>query len=273
MHQYSVIIVGLLFTVSTYADDLHSEKIISPQTKDGWSLSVETYKESYKEKLNQKPLMREDAKMVGITAINQHRLTDAAFMRSTMRFAFGESNYTGALQNQQYGSLRSNGQSRTALDLRLTGHYTTPTTALWTPYGGIGYRLLVDNLQESGSGGYKRESNYIYAIAGLSATLVVADQVQLDPYFQYNHLIIGRQNSYLWGEGYAPLTHNQHKGYGIELGVPISFISKNSWQMTPFVRYWHIADSKPVTFEKQQTTTLEPDNKTKEFGIKIDYKF
>lgn len=270
-HHGLMLLVLLMYAFTVKSEEVGQAKNLRSQIRNSWTLSLEHYKESYKETISQKTLMREDASMLGLKLVNQHYFSEPFFMRSSVRFALGESDYTGAVQHQEYGSFKSKGQLRTTLDFQLTGHYTTSTRMLLTPYSGIGYRYLVDHLQEV-SGGYKREANYAYGILGISSYFMIADKVQLAPYFQYHYLLFGKQFSYIDGEDSSPLVHKQRQGYGYEIGLPVALSSNDRWQLTAFYRYWHIADSNKVV-NSHQILTMEPDNKTKEFGVKIDYRF
>lgn len=272
-HHGFILLVLLVCTLPVKSEEVEAAKNTSTHKEDGWTLSVERYNESYKEKFNNKPFMREDASMFGLILSRKFQGASPFFMVYSARVAFGDSDYTGAYQGKEYGSLKSNGQSRSVLDMRLTGHYTTNIKTSWTPYAGLGFRFLGDDLHESsGGGGYKRESEYIYTILGMSSRIAF-DQVRFDPYVQYHYLAFGKQSSYLNGENNAPLEHKQHHGYGVEMGVPVVFGHRDQWDMTFFYRYWHIGDSEEKYINNGRVVTSEPDNKTKEIGVKVGYRF
>ena len=119
---------------------------------------------------------------------------------------------------------------------------------------GIGYRWLYSDLRKktttTGHWTYDRESNYLYVPLGFSQGAFQ---------FQYNHLIEGKQISYLTDGGLSRDSINKQKnGYGWQI------------KLDPFyLRYWSIADSELDCFSG--TCWIEPRNETFEFGFQVTY--
>lgn len=147
-----------------------------------------------------------------------------------------------------------------------------------TPYTGIGYRYLYNDLRglsSTGAAGYRRESNYSYLPVGLEHKLDFSDQSRLVTNIEFDYLLAGKQISHLSDAGflYSDVTNTQRSGYGARL----SFMYQvKNLSMGPYVNYWHIKDSDTTSFivlNRFIFTGKEPKNYTVEAGLKLSVLF
>ncbi|KVP17188.1 hypothetical protein [Burkholderia ubonensis] len=234
----------------------------SPYT---FELGLTTHREVYKEyNPDGSKLMQEEAWMTGIKGGVTREFADiGGKVVLTGEFAMGRSDYTGSYWGGNYGDLHVNNLDRTLFEV--TGMYKQ-SAPMWNGLSagaGLGYRRLVDNLQQ-GPGGYKRTNDRVYLVVGLEQAFELKNWT-ITPGVQYKHILSGKQRSDLWGG----ITHKQD-GYGAE--ASIAFVHKGdkyNTVVTPYYRLWDIKDSN-VDY---RTGTYEPRNKTKEFGVALTFQF
>lgn len=258
-----------LFCLLCFATTTHSAPYETNVKSSTLQIGTEIYRESYKEYLNNEIFMREDASMFGLYTKAHIPFHTRHTVDLLARMAFGNSRYTGGAQNEDYGSFISSNQDRYVWEARGLYAFSLPFAQSWSPLMGIGYRRLVDRLDQIGEGGYKRISQYFYASAGMKGNIALG-QWQLEPQLLYHYLLRGKQQSKQGGD---TLEQRQHSGHGFEFaGELIRPIShKESISVTPYYKYWHIADSE--TSYQFDMRTKEPKNKTHEIGIRIGYSF
>ena len=143
-----------------------------------------------------------------------------------------------------------------------------------SPFAGLGYRYLYNDLRgtsSTGKVGYQRYSNYWYAPLGLTSRINVNGQWVIAPTIEYDYFIRGRQITQLTdtGLGFSDATNTQNKGYGYRLSV---MAENGSWALGPWMHYWSIEDSDivPVGFG---FGGREPKNETREYGLEVKYRF
>ena len=150
-----------------------------------------------------------------------------------------------------------------------------------TPYTGIGYRYLNDDLSgmtsSTGAIGYERESNYLYSPIGIEAAITeLENNWTLGAMVEYDLFWYGVQRSHLedFIVGLDTLDNDQHKGWGIRGSIKI----QNEWEkmgliIEPFIRYWNIGKSEetPITYSGTPIGVIghEPKNNSMEIGGKL----
>lgn len=152
-----------------------------------------------------------------------------------------------------------------------------------TPYIGIGYRYLKDDLggrvSSTGAHGYKRESNYLYSPIGLEIVKGLADKWSLGLTLEYDLFWQGRQKSYLSNvdSGYNDLANRQEKGYGFRGALRIIRRGeKMDFAIEPFIRYWNIEKSDNADWTYYGAVIgygYEPTNNSVEFGSRFALSF
>jgi hypothetical protein len=199
---------------------------------------------------------------------------DDWFIRGDGRLALGRNDYTG--------SGTKNGNPDWYAELRGTAgkDFENDGYSL-SPYLGVGYRFLANDLRGStstGALGYRRTSQYLYVPAGVVHRLALASDARLSSTLEFDYLVQGWQNSYLSNVStlVPDQTNRQHRGFGVRASM---YYEKANWSFGPWFQYWSInqsattsatvtalGNSFPVFF-------FEPQNKTAEIGLRAGYKF
>lgn len=148
-----------------------------------------------------------------------------------------------------------------------------------TPYGGFGFRYLVDDSggkqTTTGQYSYDRKSHYYYLPIGLDFTHQMNKDWRIVGNGEFDIFLYGWQKSYLSDvpvPGYFDVRNDQDRGYGIR--GSIKFIKTSpliDFSIEPFVRFWHIEDSDVEN--AGSFDGLEPENTTLESGIRAGVQF
>jgi len=146
-----------------------------------------------------------------------------------------------------------------------------------SPYAGLGYRALYNDLRgysQSGGqtyAGYRRYSNYAYVPAGLTGRIAMRDRWVLAPTVEYDVFIRGRQDSKLSDVGGCnrDVTNKQTHGYGYRAAF---MVENTRCAFGPWLHGWSIGDS---DLQPAGCGLLgrEPKNWTREGGIEFRYRF
>lgn len=230
-----------------------------------WETGLEYYQETYRETINGAPFMQEEADMVALSAKAHIPFNARHAAVVSARYATGSSRYTGAYMGQPYGSLMIGDLDRYSAEVKAAYELTLPYV---TPSLGVGYRRLIDRLDQGGSGGYERTSQYWFVTAGLASTIDLGQSgLQLTPKIEYHHLLRGKQHS-------ADIVNHQRTGYGAELSLALSgkLSPTVGLHLTPYYRYWHIDDSE-LAFPAPGVWFMEPQNTTREVGVRLSLTF
>lgn len=198
----------------------------------------------------------------GIDYVGTFKLDEAWFARAGLSYAAGKSDYSGT------GTLNNRPQHVYEFSGVLGKDLAMGDTTL-SPYVGLGYRQLFHDLRgvtSTGNRGFRRESRYLTLPLGVVHQMRLEQQARLVSTVEYTHLIRGRQESLRsdTGLGLPDVTNRQGRGSGWRLAM---MYQQKNWSVGPFVTLWHIKDSDVVA------GVLEPENKTKEFGVKAAYRF
>lgn len=238
-------------------------KIASPYT---YELGLGTHRELYEEfNADGSKLMQEEAQMTAIRGSVSRKVGDTGgAVILSGEYAFGDSTYTGAYWGGNYGDLKIKGLSRYAFDTQLTYKHTSPMWNGVSVGAGLGYRRLVDNLQEAGAGGYKRVNDRYYLALSLEKDIAI-DAWTITPSAQYKHILKSNQYSDLFGG----VNTAQKEGHGAEFAVAFAHKGADyTTVITPYYRMWDIKDS-----EMHPLGVYEPRNKTSEAGVALSFKF
>jgi len=194
--------------------------------------------------------------------------------RGDLHYAFGtvdyDSNSTGSASGEPDWYIEA--RALFGKDLKIND-------AVLSPYIGLGYRYLFNDgrgITNTGFGGYRRESNYIYLPLGVIHRRLLDGQARLESTLEYDQLLAGTQITHLSdvGGGYSDTTNDQSSGYGLKLSV---MYQKSNWSIGPYVYYWNIGQSEIVPEIQNGVPTgnglVEPNNNTVEFGFKASQQF
>lgn len=262
----ALLAAGSALAASTNPFSREVPQIIPEASPYTYELGVTTHREIYSEYLGDgSKLMQEEAWMTGVKGSVTRDFKDiGGKLVLTGELALGRANYTGSYMGGNYGDVQVSNINRNLVTV--TGMYKH-SAPLWNGLGvgaGLGYRRLVDNLQEAGSGGYKRTNDRLYLILGVEQAIQFKTWT-VTPALQYKHILVSKQTSDVMGG----ITVSQHRGYGAEASVAFARKGdKYNTIITPYYRMWDIKDS-----SVDSTGAYEPRNKTKEVGVSLTVQF
>jgi len=152
--------------------------------------------------------------------------------------------------------------------------FLTGDSAALSPYIGLGYRYLYNDLRgysSTGAVGYQRVSQYLYVPVGLTTRFRTGERWVIAPTVEYDAFLGGRQYSQLsdTGIGYSDATNTQKHGYGYRAYL---MLESGHWAFGPWLQYWKINDSDTVPIGLGKAA-LEPANWTREYGVELRYRF
>lgn len=148
-----------------------------------------------------------------------------------------------------------------------------------TPYGGFGYRHLVDDSggkqTTTGHWGYDRKSHYYYLPLGFDYHYQVNRDWRISGNGELDIFLYGWQKSYLSDvpfPGYFDLRNDQKHGFGVRGSIKlIKTTPLIDFSVEPFVRFWHIEDSE--VDNAGLFDGYEPENTTLESGVRAGVQF
>lgn len=196
------------------------------------------------------------------------------FVKEDSRFAYGSVDYVG--------SGFQIGVPDWFYDVRgLSGRDVQVGSVMLSPYIGLGYRHLFNDLRgysNTGSVGYRRDSNYLYIPLGLTHRFAMQDGDILETTFEYDFFVQGWQNSMLSDAslGNPDVLNTQRNGFGYRAEV---MYMTNDWAFGPFLNVWNINKSDEVVrymlCKGQMSWCIlsEPQNRTTEFGLRTKFRF
>ncbi len=252
------------------AGELSPGGIRRNETDLGLEVSHITYKEP--------GLMQEKGMMYG--AAGSYSIhTNKLRLKFDGRLACGRVDYDGQLSNGTPYTV--SGISDLIFEPRVSvGYdYAVSTKTLLTPYAGLGYRYLFDNLAKDVHG-YNRESNYLYSPVGLDAVVSFENGWSAGAIAEYDLFWYGLQRSHLGDvyNGVDVVNNDQTRGYGARGSIKIQKKTERvDFIIEPFLRYWNIGQSKTSAITASGTNIIgygyEPKNNSTEYGVKIAAKF
>ncbi len=240
------------------------------ETWSGYTLGVQASGYQYTEP----SIMELRGKKLGLTAQATDNLGDRYYAATAMRYAFGKLNYTSPISGLK------NDNPDYLLDWTGTGgrDYVSGKYAL-SPYAGIGYRVLLNDLRgqtSAGASGYRRLSQYWYVPVGVTHRMGVGGRSLVSTNIEYEHLVYGTQKSYLTDFDPAYPAGNpvnrQRKGYGFKLSTAFE---QDNWSLGVFYYHWDVRESETNYYALPQGGLLsvkEPSNSTNEYGVQFKYR-
>jgi len=147
-----------------------------------------------------------------------------------------------------------------------------------TPFAGIGYRFLSDNLSKDPAG-YRRFSNYVYSPIGVETKTPFGDGWTAGVTLEYDLFWFGKQYSNLsdFNSAYSDVTNDQEGGYGLRASVKITKVIENmNLLIEPYGVYWSIDRSKDSAVSISGSvagTAYEPKNNSTEIGARVGVEF
>ncbi len=229
-------------------------------------------------KYEEPDVMEEEGMMYGI--VGSYTYHNRLMLKAEGKFSYGWVDYssadTGSMDDLDDYMLEFRGLG--GWDFLVWDDDITSTYI--TPYIGIGYRYLNDDLtgtSSTGARGYERESNYLYSPIGIEATITeLENNWTVGAMVEYDLFWYGVQRSHL-GDFFAGLDtmdNDQHEGWGIRGSIKI----QKEWEkigliIEPFIRYWDIekSDEESITYSGTPIGLVgyEPKNNSMEIGGKL----
>jgi len=231
-------------------------------TRRGWEAGLQVAHYHYEEP--------DFAKLIGPRAGGAGAYTFARwgiFLKADARVSVGSLKYQGSGTQDNVPDYLFETRLVAGTDLRASD------AIAFSPYAGLGYRYLYNDLRgysQSGGqtfAGYRRYSNYLYTPVGFTTRFRLDGRWVLAPTLEYDLFLRGRQVSKLSdaGLGDPDVTNTQRSGWGYRLAV---MIEREHLAFGPWMHYWKIGDS-DVVFG----VGLEPANWTREIGLEGRYRF
>jgi hypothetical protein len=208
--------------------------------------------------------------------VSTSSLNGGSVFKAEGRFAFGQVDYDGALQNSETEEIipyKLDGINDFVFEGRLLlGADMLSRDTLFTLYSGVGYRYLNDD-PSFDQYFYERESNYLYIPLGGEIYANLKADWYWGARIEFDYLLWGMQRSHLSNVGYNDVDNRQKSGYGYRASVRFQHKSKGSvFAIEPFFRYWDINDSE-IEYAGYGYYGLEPANETKEIGVQLFWIF
>lgn len=209
-----------------------------------------------------------DGAQVGLRGAYTVPFEEVFFSRLEVRLAYGELRYSGSGTADDQPNLIFEGRYLLGRDF-----HPGAGVAL-TPYSGLAYRYLYNDLRgtsSTGAVGYRRYSQYFYLPLGLSARFRAGDAWVVSPSLEYDVFLGGNQYSKLSDAGFGDpdVRNKQRKGAGYRANL---IFNRGPLSFGPWVQFWRIKDSEIVRISAT-TGALEPENKTREAGLEFNYHF
>ena len=252
--------VALLAAVSTTAVAETGEQPDPLLTRRGWEVGGQVSKYQYEEPDFAK-LTGERVGAVGAyTFINPNRI----YGRIDGRVSYGALKYEGS------GTMSDVPDWTFEVRAVIGRDYVVSENVALSPYIGLGYRYLYDDLRgytSTGAVGYRRYSHYFYAPVGMTLRMRTGDQWVIAPTLEYDAFLGGRQYSKLTDTnlGLSDALNKQRRGRGYRADL---MLEKGRWAFGPWLRYWKIKDS-----TRTGSGALEPANWTREYGLELRYRY
>jgi len=244
---------------------------ISLKTEDSIELGLQTYWYKYEEEVDGDFFMSNTGQKYGLSLTGIKNIGNKVYIIGDIRYATGDVKYksasgTGDVSDDMY---------ETRL---LVGIEKVTDGALWSSFVGLGYRYLYNDLRDLGSGGYRRESQYIYIPVGITHRFRVNRNSRISTTFEYDYFVQGEQKSYLSDVSPADAAlfgdpvNDQNDGYGIRFNTSYE---EESWSVGVFLNYWKIEDSDVNYYDDPPVVWIltEPKNDTIEAGLQVKYRF
>lgn len=240
-------------------------------TTSGSELGLQISDYRYVEQFNGGLFMSNVGAKLGLTGSHVQTVSGGWYWGGDARLAVGTVNYTGS------GTKADNPEQ--LFDVRLMGGRDFEMGSyLLSPYAGLGYRMLFNDLSgltSTGAAGYRRHSKYAYLPVGLTHRFRWDEQARISTSLEYNHLLEGSQQSFFSDTNplYNDPVNIQKNGYGVRL---VSSYETVRWSFGLFYQFWSLQDSDRSVLTSSGVgvgALIEPRNTTTEVGAQLKYRF
>jgi len=229
--------------------------------------------------------MHETGVKLGVLGTATYVFGNGIFIASDNRFAYSWNNYTGSGTKEGVPDYLFDLRALLGRDFDLGEAPILETDLEVSPYTGLGYRNLLNDLRgrtSIGALGYRRDSQYLYLPVGVTARIGVGEVGRLAWTVEYDQLVEGWQTNdfkdFAAPEGTPG--NDQFRGYGFRGKIDYE---EDDWSIGPYLTYWNINQSEQTVIPLHETfgpfvlnlieILSEPHNQTIESGIEARYRF
>ena len=275
----------LLFTagMSAFFSPAFAEYAVAhynPRGHDEYSLSAGGFKDTYKEPIFD---LNTTANYGQASAGWTHYFSGSPVKQGFTSLEGRGSYSSGSHYKSTSGSV--SGAKQYEFDVRfLTGFkFLNGNFESISPYTGLAVRYFRDELKGSVTDlnkyGYDRRITQLYVPLGVKYNYTTDEGISFTPTVEGDLLLTGDVESRLGNLDGYPYVHNTQKpgsGYGLRTSFMVGFRSDENITIEagPFIRYWHVNDSKgakcvPSSTPGYEYCYLEPKNSRTQYGAEV----
>jgi hypothetical protein len=278
------------FTLSTiaHAESLPKDKPLKNQTKE-WAHQFTAGLESFQYKYNEhteehKNFMKDKGMLYGVNGAYQLTYKGKIFLRPEARWAYGHTDY-GNYHGEE-GDRHHIPAMIFEPRLLVGGIVPIPSRFNLSPYAGLGFRYKWDDDSDIKSrdnvSGSKRINKLWYLPIGAQLQYRFNDRWFIQSIVEYDWVMKGEQLTYDRHYSPSPIVVKQKSGWGAKGELLIGHhFDKVSVAFGPYLQYWKIRKSSTKVFtyygdkgdDYPNTPGSEPENKTREIGVKLNLIF
>ncbi len=261
----TAIILSLLLALNSRAEDLAKE--LFKGEKSTVRIGVDLHYFSYEEP----GVMEESGLLHGLSGSFEHLAAYNLLIDLSTSIVAGDLKYDGKLINADgTESPLTIDTPNTIFNLKgAVGMLFQYGDFSVVPYSGIGYRFLVDDLEEASSiYGYTREQTYVYLPVGVGLSRRMQSSWLFDCYVEYRIMLdsYNRSHGGVLG-GSLVLPQNSGSGFSASVGLSRPGMGASKIQLESFIETWDIDASEVVN------GYIEPENKSFLFGLRCSLCF
>ena len=217
--------------------------------------------------------MKESGSLIGLNGTFTAWLSDQFVLKAFGSFASGDLKYEGGIQTSSGAMIPLELDTpNTIYNLLGTAGVKIPGEQFdFTPYAGLAWRLLIDELPSQY--GYTREQTYIYLPVGCQVSFMTGSDWGIEARAEYDVFLSGENYSHGAALG-GGITMQQDKGAGYSIAVAFNspefaFGQGGTASVTiePFIQIWDIDKS------KETDGFLEPKNDSSMYGLRGMLRF
>jgi hypothetical protein len=289
------ILIKTIFLAVSLDFSAQAEPLPSKEQPKQWAhdftLGLESFKYHYGEKDKKgTDFIQLNGVMCGLNGSYQLTYRDRVFIRPEARVVYGHTDYNGFYGNDPS---RMNKIPSAIIEPRLLIGSPLKTTEKLTlsPYVGLGFRYKWDDSSDiigtEGAPGLKRINKTWYVPLGSRFQYLINEQWSVQGFAEYDWFLSGRQSTYKKNVVPYPIINKQKNGWGAKAELLLGRqFEEYLVAFGPYIHYWHIKKSNDVsgsrliknpftgiTRKRPVRGVYEPDNITKEIGMKVNITF
>ena len=241
------------------------------QTRTGFEVGADVLDYGYREEFEGDGL-RDDGRFFGVTAAYTKKFSNDLFLRGRISAAVGSVDYQSDDGATELNDVR---QGVGYLEFHVGRDFTLKNGVTLAPFAGLGSRSLVDRSggRETNDGflGYDRNVSYSYIPAGIAAHFPVNDRASITVSGQYNFFTGGESESKFSDVDpeFPDVTVDLNDGSGYEFSA---LVNLGHFSFGPFLRQWNVDQSDSFDLD-EETELFEPENRTREAGLRVSFRF